>query len=79
MAKMTELAPSYTDAAALLARKIKQLQAEGGSAYLIGQYKYALRQTREVKRVLLHYYDGDRPPEITFGSQLKATHHRRGY
>lgn len=79
MAKMTELAPDYTTAAALLARKIKQMRADGGNPYIITQYNAALRHTRKVRSVLLNYYDMDRPPEITLGCGLKATHHRRGY
>lgn len=79
MAKMTELAPSYTVAAALLSRKIKQLEAEGANPYIIGQLREARRQTRHVKSVLLSYYDSDRPVDITMGNPLKATRRRRGY
>lgn len=64
MATMKEMAAEYRVAAAKLALRIKEKKADGASPMEIKPLKEALRDIREIQRLLDGYYDVPRTSQF---------------
>lgn len=64
MATMKEMAAEYRVAAAKLALRIKEKKADGASPMEIKSLKEALRDIREIQRLLDGYYDVPRTSQF---------------